>query len=40
VGKVLPLVLLHGYPQNHYMWNKIADDLAKKFTVILPDLRG
>ena len=39
-GQGAPLVLLHGYPQNHYMWNKIADDLAKKFTVILPDLRG
>lgn len=35
-----PLLLLHGYPQNHYMWNKIADELAKDFTVILPDLRG
>ena len=35
-----PLLLLHGYPQNHYMWNKIADTLAKDFTVILPDLRG
>jgi len=35
-----PLLLLHGYPQNHYMWNKIADELAKNFTVILPDLRG
>ncbi len=35
-----PLLLLHGYPQNHYMWHKIADTLAKDFTVILPDLRG
>ena len=35
-----PLLLLHGYPQNHYMWHKIADALAKDFTVILPDLRG
>ena len=35
-----PLLLLHGYPQNHYMWNKIADELTKNFTVILPDLRG
>ncbi len=35
-----PLLLLHGYPQNHYMWNKIADTLSKNFTVILPDLRG
>ena len=35
-----PLLLLHGYPQNHYMWHKIADILTKDFTVILPDLRG
>jgi len=35
-----PLLLLHGYPQNHYMWHKIADELSKNFTVILPDLRG
>ena len=39
-GQGAPLLLLHGYPQNHYMWNQIADDLAKNFTVILPDLRG
>lgn len=35
-----PLLLLHGYPQNHFMWHQIADELTKNFTVILPDLRG
>ena len=35
-----PLLLLHGYPQNHLMWHKIAPDLSKQFHVICPDLRG
>jgi len=35
-----PLLLLHGYPQTHVMWHKIADDLAKSFTVVASDLRG
>jgi len=35
-----PLLLLHGYPQNHYMWHKIADKLTENFKVIIPDLRG
>ena len=35
-----PLLLLHGYPQSHVMWHKVAPDLAADFTVVLPDLRG
>ncbi|MCS6881773.1 MAG: alpha/beta hydrolase [Oscillochloridaceae bacterium] len=35
-----PLLLLHGYPQTHAMWHKIAPSLAADFTVIAPDLRG
>lgn len=35
-----PLLLLHGYPQNHYMWHKIAPQLAERFTVVAADLRG
>lgn len=35
-----PLLLLHGYPQTHVMWHKIAPRLAQNFTVILADLRG
>jgi haloacetate dehalogenase len=39
-GKGPALLLLHGYPQNHLMWHKIAPRLAQEFTVVLPDLRG
>ncbi len=35
-----PLLLLHGYPQTHVMWHKVAPQLAEHFTVIAPDLRG
>jgi haloacetate dehalogenase len=35
-----PLLLLHGYPQCHVMWQKIAPALAERFTVVVPDLRG
>lgn len=34
------LILLHGYPQNHRCWEKIAPSLAERFDVIVPDLRG
>lgn len=34
------LVLLHGYPETHLMWRKIAPRLAENYTVICPDLRG
>ena len=35
-----PLLLLHGYPQTHLMWRKVAPLLAAEFTVVAPDLRG
>jgi haloacetate dehalogenase len=35
-----PLVCLHGYPQSHLTWRKVAPALAERYTVILPDLRG
>lgn len=35
-----PLLLLHGYPQTGAMWHKMAGDLARRFTVICPDMRG
>jgi haloacetate dehalogenase len=35
-----PLLLLHGYPQSHVMWHKIAHRLAENFTVVATDLRG
>src|SRR5271166_3200526 len=39
-GSGLPLLLLHGYPQTHLMWRKLAPRLAAEFTVVAPDLRG
>lgn len=39
-GSGPPLLLLHGYPQNHLMWHKIAPRLAHDFTVVAADLRG
>jgi haloacetate dehalogenase len=39
-GSGPPLLLLHGYPQTHIEWRKIAPELAKSFTVVMPDLRG
>ena len=35
-----PLLLLHGYPQTHAMWHRLAPQLARHFTVVCPDLRG
>ncbi|CAN5705122.1 alpha/beta hydrolase [soil metagenome] len=35
-----PLLLLHGYPQTHVMWHKVALKLAEGFTVVATDLRG
>ena len=35
-----PLLLLHGYPETHAMWHKVAPRLAKRFTVVATDLRG
>lgn len=34
------LLLLHGYPENHRMWRKVAPALARDFAVVCPDLRG
>ena len=39
-GSGPPLLLLHGYPQNHVEWHKVAPVLAEQFTVVCPDLRG
>jgi len=35
-----PLLLLHGYPQTHAMWHRVAPKLAQRFHVVCPDLRG
>jgi len=34
------LLLLHGHPQTHAIWHKIAEQLATRFTVVAADLRG
>jgi haloacetate dehalogenase len=39
-GSGPPLLLLHGYPESHLMWHKVAPALAKDYTVVAPDLRG
>jgi haloacetate dehalogenase len=39
-GAGAPLLLLHGYPQTHAMWHRVAPALARRFTLVCPDLRG
>ncbi|HEX7889166.1 MAG TPA: alpha/beta hydrolase [Ramlibacter sp.] len=35
-----PLLLLHGFPQSHAMWHRVAQALRQDFFLVLPDLRG
>jgi len=39
-GQGPALLLLHGHPQTHVIWHKVADTLAQHYTVIASDLRG
>jgi haloacetate dehalogenase len=39
-GTGAPLLLLHGHPQTHAMWHRVAPALAQRFSVVLLDLRG
>jgi haloacetate dehalogenase len=39
-GSGPPVLLLHGIPQTHVMWHKVAPRLAQDFTVVAADLRG
>ena len=39
-GEGEPLVLVHGFGQNWFMWNRLLPELSKHFTVITPYLRG
>jgi haloacetate dehalogenase len=39
-GSGYPILLLHGYPQTHVCWHRVAPILAERFTVVCPDLRG
>ena len=39
-GKGTPLILLHGYPLDHHLWDEVAPLLKDTFDLIIPDLRG
>jgi pimeloyl-ACP methyl ester carboxylesterase len=39
-GRGPAVILLHGFPQDWHAWRPVVDRLAKRFTVIVPDLRG
>ncbi|NNG05619.1 MAG: alpha/beta hydrolase [Inquilinus sp.] len=39
-GEGPPLLLLHGYPQTHMIWHRVAPALAERFTLVATDLRG
>ena len=39
-GSGPPVLLLHGFPQTHVMWHRLAGPLATTHTVVIPDLRG
>lgn len=39
-GQGPPLLLLHGFPQTHFIWHTVAAQLAERYTLVMPDLRG
>lgn len=39
-GQGAPLLLLHGHPQTHAIWHRVAPALAQRFTLVALDLRG
>src|SRR5262245_31476854 len=39
-GEGPPLLLLHGAPFTHIAWRLVAPELAKRYTIVAPDLRG
>ena len=39
-GSGPPVLLLHGHPRTHVTWHMVAPILARRFTVVCPDLRG
>ncbi len=39
-GEGPPLFLLHGFPQTHVIWHRVAPELARHFSLVMPDLRG
>jgi haloacetate dehalogenase len=39
-GAGAPLLLVHGFPQTHVIWHRVAPLLAGSYTLVMPDLRG
>ncbi len=39
-GEGPPLFLLHGFPQTNVIWHRVAPELARHFSLVMPDLRG
>lgn len=39
-SKATPLVLVHGYPDNHTVWDKVTEQLKQDFLVVRYDVRG
>ena len=39
-GSGPPLLLLHGHPETHVTWHKVAPALADRYSIVVPDLRG
>jgi len=39
-GEGPPLFLLHGFPQTSVIWHRVAPELARHFSLVMPDLRG
>src|SRR3984893_16653426 len=39
-GKGSPVLLMHGIPETHLLWRKVAPILSQNFTLVITDLRG
>jgi haloacetate dehalogenase len=39
-GEGPPVLLLHGFPETHYCWHKVAPELTRDHTVVVVDLKG
>jgi haloacetate dehalogenase len=39
-GQGAPMLLVHGFPQTHAIWHRVAPRLAERFSLVMPDLRG
>jgi haloacetate dehalogenase len=39
-AEAAPLLMLHGFPQTHAIWHRVARELHGRFRFVLPDLRG